>query len=59
MAAIHLIDSLQCGDANSFLSATLLSLSTMLHMGLPHVNVLTKIDAIEQRGGLRTLRYLR
>jgi GPN-loop GTPase len=35
-------------------SALLLSLSTMLHMELPHINVLSKIDLIENYGELGT-----
>jgi hypothetical protein len=35
-------------------SALLLSLSTMLHMELPHINVLSKIDLIENYGDLGT-----
>ncbi len=39
---------LQC----RYISALLLSLSTMLHLELPHVNVLSKIDLIRQYGRL-------
>jgi hypothetical protein len=35
-------------------SALLLSLSTMLRMELPHINVLSKIDLIENYVGLGT-----
>ena len=34
------------------MSALLLSLSTMLHLELPHINVLSKIDLIENYGNL-------
>ncbi|CAO2039207.1 unnamed protein product, partial [Urochloa humidicola] len=35
-----------------YVSALLLSLSTMLHLELPHINVLSKIDLIENYGNL-------
>ena len=35
-----------------YLSALLLSLSTMLHLEQPHVNVLSKMDLIKQYGKL-------
>lgn len=37
------------------MSALLLALSTMLHMELPHVNVLSKIDLINSYGKLGAL----
>ncbi|GAY67713.1 hypothetical protein CUMW_258780, partial [Citrus unshiu] len=39
-------------DPGKYVSALLLSLSTMLHLELPHVNVLSKIDLIENYGKL-------
>ena len=35
-----------------FISCMLMSLSTMLHLEMPHVNVLSKIDLIRQYGKL-------
>ena len=46
------MDSHLCADAGKYLSALLLSLSAMLHLGLPHVNVLSKVDLIESYGPL-------
>jgi GTPase SAR1 family protein len=48
ITAVHLIDSSHCADPSKYLSVSLLSLSTMLHLELPHVNVLTKIDLLSQ-----------
>jgi hypothetical protein len=48
LTAIHLVDSHLCCDPNKYLSALLLSLSTMLHLELPHINVLSKMDLLEQ-----------
>ncbi|KAG6438094.1 hypothetical protein SASPL_103030 [Salvia splendens] len=52
LTAVHLIDAHLCSDPGKYISALLLSLSTMLHMELPHVNVLSKIDLIESYGKL-------
>ena len=49
---MHLVDAHLCSDPAKYLSALLLSLSVMLHLELPHVNVLSKIDLIEQYGQL-------
>ena len=52
LAAVHLVDAHLCSDPGKYVSALLLSLSTMLHLELPHVNVLSKIDLIESYGKL-------
>lgn len=52
LTAVHLVDAHLCSDPGKYVSALLLSLSTMLHMELPHVNVLSKIDLIESYGRL-------
>lgn len=49
---MHLIDSHHCSDPSKFLSVLLLSLSSMTQLELPHVNVLSKMDLIEQYGAL-------
>ncbi|KAG8071021.1 hypothetical protein GUJ93_ZPchr0006g44769 [Zizania palustris] len=52
LTAVHLIDAHLCCDPGKYVSALLLSLSTMLHLELPHINVLSKIDLIENYGNL-------
>tara|TARA_B100000780_G_scaffold276931_1_gene246547 strand:+ start:85 stop:1143 length:1059 start_codon:yes stop_codon:yes gene_type:complete len=52
MVAVHLVDSHHCTDAATYISATMLSLSTMLQLELPHINVLSKIDNLERYGTL-------
>ena len=52
LTAVHLVDAHLCSDPGKYISALLLSLSTMLHLELPHVNVLSKIDLIESYGKL-------
>lgn len=43
LCVVHLVDSHYCSDASKFISTLLLSLSTMLQIALPHVNVLSKV----------------
>lgn len=52
LTAVHLVDSHYCSDASKFISVLLTSLSTMLQIALPHVNVLSKCDLIEKYGKL-------
>lgn len=52
LTAVHLVDAHLCSDPGKYVSALLLSLSTMLHLELPHINVLSKIDLIESYGKL-------
>ncbi|KAF8067492.1 hypothetical protein FPV67DRAFT_1763943 [Lyophyllum atratum] len=52
LAAIHLCDAHYVTDASKYISVLLLSLRTMLHLELPHVNVLSKVDLISQYGDL-------
>lgn len=49
---MHLVDSHYCADPAKFISVLCTSLSTMLHVELPHVNILSKMDLIEQYGKL-------
>ena len=52
LCCVNLIDSYYCSDSSNFISALLTSLSMMLHLALPHVNILSKIDLIERYGSL-------
>ena len=52
LAAVHLVDSHYCSDPSKFISVLLTSLSTMLQVALPHVNILSKADLIEKYGKL-------
>ena len=52
LSAVHLVDSHYCSDPAKFISVLLTSLSTMIQVELPHVNVLSKIDLIENYGKL-------
>uniref|UniRef100_H2ZDU9 GPN-loop GTPase 2 n=1 Tax=Ciona savignyi TaxID=51511 RepID=H2ZDU9_CIOSA len=50
LTAVHLVDAHYCADASKFIAVLLTSLATMLHIGLPHVNVLSKMDIAEEYG---------
>lgn len=52
LCCVNLIDSYYCSNSSNFISALLTSLSMMLHLELPHVNILSKIDLIERYGPL-------
>ncbi|CAH8538003.1 unnamed protein product [Dicrocoelium dendriticum] len=52
LTAVHLIDSHYCSDPGKFISCLLTSLCTMLQFSLPHVNILSKADLVEQFGEL-------
>jgi len=52
LCMINLIDAHYCADASKFISAALLSTTTMLRLELPAVNVLSKIDMISKYGEL-------
>lgn len=52
LTAVHLVDAHLCCDPGKYVSALVLSLTTMLHLELPHVNVLSKIDLMENYGKL-------
>ncbi|KAK7042522.1 GPN-loop GTPase 2 [Favolaschia claudopus] len=52
LAAVHLCDAHYVTDAPKYVSMLLLSLRAMLHLELPHINVLSKIDLIAQYGDL-------
>jgi hypothetical protein len=52
LAAVNLVDAIYCSDASNFISVLLVSLSMMMRLELPHINVLSKIDLIEKYGKL-------
>jgi len=53
LTALHLVDAHLCSDPGKYVGALLLSLSTVLHLELPRINVLSKIDLIESYGKAR------
>jgi hypothetical protein len=47
LCSVHLVDSSLLTTPLSFLSAVLVSLSAMINLELPHVNLLSKIDVLK------------
>jgi hypothetical protein len=43
---VHLVDAHLASDPSKYLAALLLALGAMLHLELPHVNVLSKVRRI-------------
>jgi len=50
LTAVHLVDSHYCTEPSKFISVLCTSLSTMLQLALPHINVLSKVDLVEKFG---------
>jgi GTPase SAR1 family protein len=48
MVAVFLIDATFACDTSKFISGSLLSLSAMIALELPHINVLTKCDMLPE-----------
>mmetsp|Transcript_20784 Transcript_20784/g.37012 ORF Transcript_20784/g.37012 Transcript_20784/m.37012 type:complete len:307 (-) Transcript_20784:75-995(-) len=53
LCTVHLVDAHHCTDPSKFISVVLVSLSCMLHMETPHINLLSKCDLIEKYAKLR------
>jgi GTPase SAR1 family protein len=52
LCSLHLVDSHYCSDPGKYIACLLTSLTTMLHINLPHINILSKIDLVEKYGKL-------
>jgi GTPase SAR1 family protein len=52
LVCCHLVDAHYCSEPSKYISVLMVSLLSMLHLELPHVNVLSKIDLIETFGKL-------
>jgi hypothetical protein len=48
MVSVYLIDALFVLEPSKFISGCMLSLSCMLQLGLPHINVVTKCDLADK-----------
>ena len=46
LCVVHLLDITNCLDINKFVGSLLVSLSAMIHIELPFINVLTKADLL-------------
>lgn len=48
LTVVHLVDCLHCQQPASYIAALLLSLTTMLQLHMPHINVLSKWDNLRE-----------
>jgi GTPase SAR1 family protein len=49
ICGVYCVDALFISDASKLISGNLAALSAMLHLELPHLNVLTKCDLVEDK----------
>lgn len=47
LTAVHLVDGVYCADPAKYIAILLTSLSSMINVEMPHVNVLSKFDLID------------
>lgn len=52
LTAVHLVDAHHCSDPAKFIAVLLVTLSTMVQLELPQVNLLSKVDLVETYGEL-------
>eukprot|EP00177_Eucheuma_denticulatum_P001918 GFKZ01003427.1.p1 GENE.GFKZ01003427.1~~GFKZ01003427.1.p1 ORF type:complete len:292 (-),score=47.92 GFKZ01003427.1:710-1585(-) len=52
LTAVNLVDSHYCSDPSKFIAVMVTSVTLMLQLEMPAVNVLSKVDLIEQYGKL-------
>ena len=52
ICGVHLMDSLFLDDPAKLIAGVMCSLSVMIQMELPHINVLTKCDLMEDKEAL-------
>ena len=50
LCSVYLVDTYYCTIPMTFISAVLLATTTMLRLGLPHINVLSKVDLLRTYG---------
>ncbi|CAI4223196.1 unnamed protein product [Auanema sp. JU1783] len=58
LCALHLADSLYCSDASKFISVVMSTLSTMVTLEMPQVNVLSKIDLFDRNASFNLEYFL-
>ena len=49
LCAVYCADATYLNEPTKYIATSLTSISTMMSMGLPHVNVLTKCDKIKDK----------
>jgi hypothetical protein len=59
MVSVFVVDATFVTDPAKFISGSLLALSAMISMQLPHVNILSKCDLVEEASMDRILEIVR
>ena len=57
LCGVYLIDATFAADPSKFIAGSLLSLSAMIQLELPHINVLTKCDMVDEEELERVLDF--
>ncbi len=57
VCAVYLLDSQFITDNSKFISGSMQALSAMVQLELPHINVLTKVDLLENKADLDKFLY--
>ncbi|KAJ0248905.1 hypothetical protein HA466_0144810 [Hirschfeldia incana] len=52
VCAVYLLDSQFVTDVTKFISGCMVSLSAMIHLELPHVNILSKMDLLQDKSNI-------
>ncbi|CCG80627.1 putative ATP binding protein [Taphrina deformans PYCC 5710] len=52
LVVLHLVDAHYCSDPAKYISVLMLALRSMLQLDLPHINVLSKIDLLNNYSGM-------
>ena len=58
LTCVNLVDSHHCSDAGKFVSVCLTSLTSMLQIALPHVNLLSKVMLLFSKPLIMTFYFL-
>lgn len=53
LVCLNLCDSYHASDISKYIGLCMNSLTTMIHLELPHLNILSKVDIIEKHGKTR------
>lgn len=55
MCAVYCADGTQINEPTKYVAGCLTAISTMMQMGTPHLNVLTKCDKVQDKDTLEKL----
>ncbi|KAF9609106.1 hypothetical protein IFM89_013360 [Coptis chinensis] len=58
VCVVYLLDSQFMTDVTKFISGCMASLSAMVQLELPHVNILSKMDLVTNKKDLENIQYV-